>query len=503
MIDMDHALSKGDSDTAAVANHPSRHSAGSAIAWLLVYVLLAFGFYGARPLGEPDEGRYGEVAREMLVGGDWLVPHLEGKVHLTKPPLTYWSSAVGMKLLGVNAWGARLFVAAAFFGTILCTAALARRWGLSVAQSRAAGLVFGSSLLPFTGGHILTTDTILTFWMTLGVLCAWQVWRGKSNATPWRWGFWIAFGMAFLTKGPPGWIPLGVIGIFCAIGFSRPPRARLWSPAGLIAMLVFALWWYVLLIVRGYWATGTWDVLKHFTVGEVYDRMFTNEFKRNNSFLIYVYAVGAGIAPWVFLWPEIVKRTWKNVRGGWRNLKDSRRFAALWVAIPYVIFTLARSRMYLYVAPLMVPLSIWAGRLLPEWLERMRSWPRKGRIAVYVFACVWIFVLISIASWPDWAPRSRSQRFLARELLKNGPPPFTHLYSMDEPDLTLSFYAGLTIQEVKIDRHNILLFLDYERRNGRPSAIAIPPKDLDRIAPDVSKTEILARNKEFAVVMPK
>ncbi len=45
-------------------------------------------------------------------------------------------------------------------------------------------------------------------------------------------------------------------------------------------------------------ATGSWGVLRHFTVGEMYGRFFTDEFNRSNSFMIYVYALSLGIAPW-------------------------------------------------------------------------------------------------------------------------------------------------------------------------------------------------------------
>ncbi len=495
MTGTQHALGRG--AAAGTKVRPCR-SAASTVVWLLLYALLAFGFYGARPLGEPDEGRYAEVAREMLADGDWLVPHLEGRPHLTKPPLTYWGAAAGMKLLGQNAWGARLVVAAAFFGTILCTAALARRWGLSTAQSRASGLVFGSALLPFTGGHILTTDMLLTFWVTLGVLAAWQVWRGPGTPRPWRWCFWLAFGLAFFTKGPPGLIPLLALGIFSALKSHRPPRARLGSAAGLVAMLVIALWWYLLLSARDYLATGSWGVLRHFTVGEMYGRFFTDEFKRSNSFMIYVYALSLGIAPWFFLWPGLIRRAWRT---GWRGADDPWRFAILWLAVPYVIFTLSRSRMYLYVMPLFVPLAIGMGALLPAWIERMKAWPTVGRRLAGVCAGAWVIVLIGIAAWPEWAPKNRSQIGIARDLRKIGQP-FNHLYTLDDPDLTLSFYTGLTIQEARIDNYNILLFLDYERRRGRPSAVAVEPKDLHKIVPNLSKAKILARNKDFVVVMP-
>ena len=55
----------------------------------VLFFLLAIPLAGVRPLWEPDEGRYGETARQMVVTGDWLVPHLDGAPHLTKPPFTY------------------------------------------------------------------------------------------------------------------------------------------------------------------------------------------------------------------------------------------------------------------------------------------------------------------------------------------------------------------------------------------------------------------------------
>ena len=50
------------------------------------------------PLLEPDEGRYAEIGREMLVSGNWLVPTLYYQPYYDKPPLLYWAVAASFKI---------------------------------------------------------------------------------------------------------------------------------------------------------------------------------------------------------------------------------------------------------------------------------------------------------------------------------------------------------------------------------------------------------------------
>ncbi|HET7925866.1 MAG TPA: glycosyltransferase, partial [Rhodanobacteraceae bacterium] len=62
--------------------------------WFIVLLVLAYAiaFQGMRGLYSPDEGRYTNVALNMLDSGDWLKPMLHPEVeHWSKPPLTYWA----------------------------------------------------------------------------------------------------------------------------------------------------------------------------------------------------------------------------------------------------------------------------------------------------------------------------------------------------------------------------------------------------------------------------
>lgn len=96
---------------------------------LLLIFLPALLLYPTRNflLLEPDEGRYAEIAREMMVSGSWVVPTLQGEPYLDKPPLFYWLVKISFQLFGVSDATARLVPALAVHLTILALYLIGRR----------------------------------------------------------------------------------------------------------------------------------------------------------------------------------------------------------------------------------------------------------------------------------------------------------------------------------------------------------------------------------------
>ena len=78
--------------------------------WIAILaMLLGLVFLGHRGIWDPDEGRYTNVALNMLDSGDWLNPRRSEDVgHWTKPPMTYWAIASSVAVFGPNPWAARL-----------------------------------------------------------------------------------------------------------------------------------------------------------------------------------------------------------------------------------------------------------------------------------------------------------------------------------------------------------------------------------------------------------
>ena len=134
--------------------------------WLAVGVAVIWlGILGVRPLFNPDEGRYAEIPREMSSSGDWLIPHLNGLAYIEKPPLQYWATALSYRLLGQNAFAARLYTALTALATLVAVGGVARRlWGAQAAW-RARAVLTGMLMFVMLG-QLLTLDMSLTFYMT-------------------------------------------------------------------------------------------------------------------------------------------------------------------------------------------------------------------------------------------------------------------------------------------------------------------------------------------------
>ena len=139
----------------------------AAVGLVLAYALA---FQGSRGIWEPDEGRYTDIATQILRSGDFVTPAFNDEVpHFAKPPLVYWVIAGSVSVVGWNEWGARLPNALAFAVTVLAIGALGRR--MLPVRPWLPAVVYATFLLPYVAANAVTTDTLLTMWETLAVLC--------------------------------------------------------------------------------------------------------------------------------------------------------------------------------------------------------------------------------------------------------------------------------------------------------------------------------------------
>src|SRR5207244_4143815 len=99
------------------------------------------------PLLEPDEGRYADIARELLHQENWVVPHANGVPFLDKPPLVLWLAALSMKLFGASAVAVRLVPALSSILAAWTASRLARALSGRAEAGTLAALVYATAPL--------------------------------------------------------------------------------------------------------------------------------------------------------------------------------------------------------------------------------------------------------------------------------------------------------------------------------------------------------------------
>src|SRR5512135_1830099 len=136
---------------------------------LILCALIAAALYlpglGRPALWEPDEGRYAEIAREMVLTGDYATPRNNFELYFEKPPLVYWATAGAIRIFGPTEFAVRLPAALFSVGQVVLTAALADVM-LGASAGMLAALALMLSPLFFAFARFATLDPALAFFLT-------------------------------------------------------------------------------------------------------------------------------------------------------------------------------------------------------------------------------------------------------------------------------------------------------------------------------------------------
>jgi len=378
--------------------------------WLIALLcLMAFAFQGTRGLWEPDEGRYSSGGIHMEQSGNWLIPTVDGETpHLTKPPLTYWALAASFVALGHNEWAARLPSALAYVGTGLFVFGLGRR--LCQRRPWLPAVVWGLSFGPVIAANVVSTDPLLVLFETAAMHAFVEAWsRDRVDARRWYTWMWVAWGLAFMTKGPPGLLPLGAMTLMLAV-HDRARLRAMYAFTGVALFLVVGFSWFGVVVAQQP------DRLGYFLGHEVYDRVFTSAHDRNSqwygAFKVYLPVLVAGALPWIVLATFAAggpMTGYRTLRSRLRERNGPWLLLGYWLLLPLAVFFLARSRLQLYVLPLFVPLALIMARPLARWrgLEG-----RRALVVIGLTAAALLGLKATLAYWPS----NRDSRALASQL---------------------------------------------------------------------------------------
>jgi 4-amino-4-deoxy-L-arabinose transferase-like glycosyltransferase len=320
--------------------------------------VLWFALLPLRPLFNPDEGRYAEIPREMLAGGDWVIPHLNGLAYIEKPPLQYWATAAALAVFGHGEFAARFYTACCALATLSVVWLVAWTLWQTAAAWRAAA-VLSSMVLFVVLGQLLTLDMSLTLYMTLGLagfLLAQRVpavasTAAGSPARRWMLIAWAAAALGVLTKGlVAAAIPAAVLVLYSAYSRDFSPWRRLHAALGLPLFLAIAVPWHWIAALR------MPEFLQYFFVHEQFARYLTPSADRQEAWWFFAAVFALGSVPWTLTALRVVAVGWR--RRVPRGQFDPALFLWIWVVFICVFYSLSDSKLIPYILPAMPGLAL-------------------------------------------------------------------------------------------------------------------------------------------------
>jgi 4-amino-4-deoxy-L-arabinose transferase-like glycosyltransferase len=363
--------------------------------YILLLICFVFGLFffrlGGVGLFEPDEGRYSELAREMIDSGDYVVPRLNGVLYFEKPPLVYWATALCFRLFGYNEFAARFPVA--FFGAlgVVVTFFLAARmYGRKCA--------FYSSLVLLTGieyffvGRILILDMPLAFFITLCFASFYfYLYSGKNRGLSLM-TLYASFALGLLTKGLIALVlPAGIFFVFLVLSgnFKRFLLDKR-HIAGAFLFLLISVPWFWLIISREPSFFNFFFIREHFV------RFLTKTHGRSKPMYYFLLILLVGFIPWISYLPFALRKYFS-----FRNLKEKKEqgflFLVLWASGIFVFFSLSGSKLPAYIVPLYPALAIMVGRIMADASFNRSGSSKDMKILFVVLSVLFIAFAVFLA----------------------------------------------------------------------------------------------------------
>lgn len=364
---------------------------GKILLLVIIYGLLWFGTLNYRHLIPSDEGRYAEIAREMLVTGDWVTPRYNGYKYFEKPPLQAWATATAFQVFGIGDWQARLWTALTGFFTILFIGFT----GARIYNARAgwlAALALASSPMWIMSGHFNSLDMGLSSFL-VAALCSLllaQTAPHKNSCRNWMWACWVFMALATLSKGVIGAaIPAMVFIAYSLSTWDWKIWTRLRLFSGTILFLLITAPWFVLVAQRNP------EFLEFFFIHEHLQRFTQDAHSRTGPIYYFVPLLLIGILPWVLQIPGAIAQAWTERRRefspGW--------LLACWFIVIFAFFSMSHSKLPGYIIPIFPALALLIGNRLDHLLGHTNTmamtWKLQA-IGFALFGCVGFFFLDAV-----------------------------------------------------------------------------------------------------------
>jgi 4-amino-4-deoxy-L-arabinose transferase-like glycosyltransferase len=326
-----------------------------------------------------------QIARNMLVSGDYVTARLNGIPYLEKAPLIYWLIAGSFKVFGATDWAARIPMVLAALALAWLTTAFGR-WAFGIRAGFYAGLSISTCFGLFLFTRILIPDVMLTAAIALSMWAFLRAIDEDERHQRW-WAFVMAasLGTSLLFKSLVGVVfPVAAALIYLVITrqlFHRKIWKALHPLTGLLVILLIAAPWHILAALRNppffeftmRSAPGEYHgFLWFYFINEQLLRFLNMRYPRDYDTVPRLYFWGFHLLwlfPWSVYFPAITRLNYKPLdRAG-----KTRLLALCWAGFILVFFTFSTTQEY-YSMPCYPALAL----LLGSAMAAGGSWIRYG-----------------------------------------------------------------------------------------------------------------------------
>lgn len=367
---------------------------------VVVYAALYLLPLGHRELIIPDETRYGEIPREMIANGDWIVPRLNGLRYFEKPVMGYWIHALSLLAFGENEFAVRFPCAlAAGLTALIIYFVVAHAYGRgedAIWPAALSAFIYLTTAAVFGIGVSAVLDNLLCLFLTASIAAFY--FATESTTGTWRERSWliasgVACGCAFQTKG---FLVFAVVVIVLVPYLAWQRRYRdvfrmSWLP--ILSAAAVSLPWGVAVHLRepDYWHYFFW--VEHIK------RFFSDE-AHNATGAWFYFVLGPVLAiPWAVVAPA----AWAGGRSLLRET-DGRgalmKLAICWLVFPFLFFSASSGKLLTYILPCFPAFAILMGCGLLESFRLGRTAAfRRGIVAAGGIAVVLAIALIGVETF--------------------------------------------------------------------------------------------------------
>lgn len=358
--------------------------------WIIDTLLLTltigvffFILLGSRPLFVPDEGRYSEIAREMVTRQDYITPYLNSIKYFEKPAMFYWLGAAAIKIGGLNLWSLRSINAIiGLLGCLLTYFTTRKLYGRTAGL--ASAIILSTSTLYFVMSHMISLDLPVTVFIAASL---YGLILSTQESNPGKCRLYLiaaaaAAALAVLTKGLIGVVfPAMIAATWIIILGEWRQLKRLPIISAFIVFLIIAVPWHLLVNYHNPEFFHFYFIEQHIL------RYTTMDIGHYQPVWFFIPVLILSFFPWITFLPFVLAnslpRAWHQ-----RHKYKTELFFVIWATLVFIFFSFSKSKLIPYILPIIPALAVLTGKYIGNRLERSTIGLKLG------YACLTIFAIV-------------------------------------------------------------------------------------------------------------